>query len=144
MPQVEPCGSGIFGIHHQGVTAHGALGIEASLHGAAQQQRPDALAAPALITGEASHPEAGHGVGRQGPRIANLQVSERNLSRSQGVEAGNRGGVVSRHQHKRLADAPAHGLVGVLLEKAIQCRDTAAEPFAIVAFGIEPLLLKHG
>jgi hypothetical protein len=29
------------------------------------------------------------------------------------------------------------------LEKAIQCRDTAAEPSAIVAFGIEPLLLKH-
>jgi hypothetical protein len=34
--------------------------------------------------------------------------------------------------------------VGVLLEKAIEGFDVAAEAFAIVAFGIEPLLLKHG
>ena len=70
--------------------------------------------------------------------------SKRNLCRSQGVEAGNRDRVVSRHQHKGLADAPAHGLVDVLLEKAIEGVDAVAEGLAIVTFGIESLLLKNG
>ena len=144
MADIERFCSGIFGIDNQGVAAYRALRVEASLHRAAEQQRPNALAVPALISGETSHPKAGHGVGRQGPRIADLQVCQRNLGRRQGVQAGDRRGVVSWNQHKRLADAPSHGLVSVLLEKAIERLNKTAEPLAIVTPGIEPLLLKHG
>lgn len=144
MPAIERFRSGIFGIHDQGIAAHGTFGIEAALHGTAEQQRPKPMASPTLIAGQASHPEAGHRIGRQGASIRHLQIRQRHLGRREGVEAGDRVRVVRWHEHKGLADAAPHGLVSVLLEKAIERCNTAAEALAIVALGVEPLLLKHG
>ena len=55
MPQVELCGSGIFGIHHQGVTALGALGLHHPHQLAAQEQAVISLAAAA---GQLAHRHA--------------------------------------------------------------------------------------
>jgi hypothetical protein len=75
--------------------------------------------------------------------IGGLEVGKDDLRWSQGVVASDRAGLIQRHQHPALADAFAHVLVRMFLQKGIQRRLTAAKDRAIVPLRIKQLLFKH-
>jgi hypothetical protein len=53
--------------------------LQATLHGKAHEKGTDAFSMPTQITGEATHPKARDGIGREGTGIVGLEFGKADL-----------------------------------------------------------------
>jgi len=144
MPFVEGSGLRILGVDDQGIAADRSPGFQAALHSQAQQQPPDSLTMPALIARQTPHSETGDWEGMKRFGVGRLQQCELYLSRRKGVEARDPIRGIGGNEHEGLAHAATHVLVRLLMKEAIEGWDATREGLAVVACGVEQLLLKQG